>query len=255
MANSAIAVTSDTIDYTTGAKELNLNNWTGTAIDTTMNLDPVRALSFGKLHAGMILGMKEDIIGAKNEVLQTYAAQEQRFEPGELAPNLRKAADKNDPARPQLTDYSKLSQIRHQLRNYTAPESPGGPPSGKIGGYDIGSEFDKIDFTRQENYTAYRAAMNRMMSEQEKIMIDNNKGNQLVVSSWLPFARRPEQAEKYDAAQGTVAILNAAEKEFSLFEQRVLAYKRQSAEAPVAPKLPNANTVAMAPGKPSQTRH
>ena len=221
LANSAMGVASDTVDYATGKKELTTDNWAGTATDAVTNLDPLKAISFGKLSVeknmdaafsvvGLSDGSGKSIAERRQEVMNLYEQESKRFQAGMIDPAFRRA-DPSDSTKPQMTDYTHLAAVSGRLAQYL--------PEGKIDGHDVNTEFNKIDMTNAKNYMAYKTAINQAMIAQEKIKEEN--------SSWVPrWMRGGESSNKYNEAESELKLLKAAEAEFGKFETGMLAYNQ-----------------------------
>lgn len=244
LVNSAVTVGSDTLDYATGRRELNMDNAGTTAVDTVVNLDPVKAVTSVAGLTRLVgvdtgiqnisiesavshaMGYKgETISGIRRETMAIYEAEQKRWQPGMLD-TAHRLADTDDPHKPRMTDYKHLAALRLQFAKYI--------PGGKIDGKDVATQFHEIDMTRPEHAMKYKMGLNRMMIEQEKIMIDH--------SSYIPrWLRSGRSAEKYNEAESQVNMLKAAEKEWQDFENRSREYhKNREARTAAVKALMNA---------------
>lgn len=164
----------------------------------------------------MTEGKGEQIGDVKNETMNIYAAQQKRFQAGEVDASLRSQRSEN--STPSMTDYKHLAAIRQQIAKYI--------PNGKIDGHDVANDFNKIDMTKPENYMAYKMGINRAMLEQEKIKSENSS----YVPRWMRFG---DSTTKYNDAESQLNVLTAAENELGMFETKIIAYKNAK-EAQIA---------------------
>ncbi len=148
----------------------------------------------------------------------SYAQEDKRFKAGKVDPAFR-PKDAADPDRPLMTDYKNLAAIKGMIAKHL--------PEGKIDGKSVEADFAEIDFTKPENYMAYRRAMNR-----ESVAQGNIKKTDTSTFRWFGGGKN---SNKRDAADSQLNLLAAAEKDFGDFEQRVLKYSsdkaKQAAEA------------------------
>jgi hypothetical protein len=252
LVNSLVGVSSDFIAYKTGKKEENYDNVMGTATDAVTNLDPLGALTGGKVKidklmnvalgtVGLTDGKYEGISDIRGQINTLNEANAKAFTDGGL-----RHPEQQDPAKkPSMNDYKYLAAISGQVSKFV--------PGGKIDGHNVstGKEFKQIDMSDPKNVKIYEKAINKAMIEQMDIMRENTSS--AYTPSWL---RSGEKAEKFDAAQMQLNMLTSAEKELQDFKKRNQEYAgthstEVAANPPEAAK-DGKTTVATAEKKPEQ---
>lgn len=161
------------------------------------------------------------ITEAAIETTRIYEKEDKRFEAGKIDAQFRTV--KTDTIGdetvkvPQMEAHKHLAAVRQQLAIYR--------PDCKIDGFDVRTDFDKIDFSKEKNRLAYSAAL----YDAEIAAREEQKKHESRLPRWL---RSGESMDKYNAASSDLAMFEAARDEFRVFdiEMRHYAEKKRDAQ-------------------------
>jgi hypothetical protein len=144
----------------------------------------------------------------------SYAKEDKRFQAGTIAPEFR-PRDAVDPEKPLMTDYKYLAAVKGMIAKHL--------PEGKIDGKDVVNDFSEIDFTKPDNYRAYKGAITQEITDQKQIKQANHTMSRKI--GW-----GGDKAARRDGAGSQLHLFAAAEKEFGQYEERVLKYNGDKAK-------------------------
>jgi DnaJ-class molecular chaperone len=229
LVSAAVTTANDTVDYISGKKELNTQNYSQTTVDVVTNFDPVKAVtsltSVTKL-VGVDTGIQNVSIGtvvdrleggkgeAPSAIMQETAGIYKSLEDSKSPKEIPVAArmEKADPDKPSFLDYKHLAGLK-----YLAVEHI---PGGKIDGHDVATEFDKIDWSNGHNRVAYMAGLHKVDAALGNIM----EKNASILPDWM---RSNASLNAYNNAMESSSHVQAAIAEVGKFEERLMKYNAE----------------------------